>query len=252
MDDTAHASRSPNNGRPAAPPDDGGGAFWSYAPWIAVLAVIAIVAAAWSLLPLQQWLESFSQWVRSFGAAGALAFGLAYVVATLLLVPGAAMTIAGGIAFGWWSAPLVLVSATIGATLAFLTSRYFIHGRVCKLIQKRPRMNAIVEAVDEEGWVALALMRLSPVIPFNVQNYLLGVTNVAVPTYFASTFAGMLPGTLVGTYIGVLGRTASEGETSVLHWVFLGFGLAATVLVVVLISRKAREKLSAKGVGDAT
>lgn len=252
MDDTAQAKRSTQSARPAQNADRPANALWTYAPWIAVVAVVAVVAAAWSFLPLQQWLESLSQWVRSFGAAGVLAFALAYVIATLLLVPGAAMTIAGGIAFGWWSAPLVLVSATIGATLAFLTSRYFVHERVCRLIHTRPRMKAVVDAVDEEGWVALALMRLSPVIPFNVQNYLLGVTNVRVRTYFASTFAGMLPGTLLSTYIGVLGRTAGDGETSVLHWVFLGFGLAATVLVVVLISRKAREKLTAKGVGNAS
>lgn len=223
----------------------------AHGPWIAGVTAIGLIALAWTFFPLQAWLESYSQWVRGLGAGGVAAFALAYVLATLMLVPGAAMTIAGGLAFGWWSAPLVLISATLGATLAFLASRYFMHARVGRMIESRPRMNAIIEAVNEEGWVALTLMRLSPLIPFNVQNYLLGITNVSTGTYFASTITGMLPGTLLGTYVGVLGRQAAQGETSTLQWVFLACGLAATVLVVVLISRKARQKLAAKGVGDA-
>jgi uncharacterized membrane protein YdjX (TVP38/TMEM64 family) len=226
------------------------GDVWTYAPWIAVLLAIAVIAGAWTFLPLQNWMQAFSHWVTGYGAAGAVAFGLAYVLATLLLVPGAPMTIAGGVVFGWWGAPLVLVSATTGATLAFLVSRLFLRARLRSLIESRPGLKATVSAVDEEGWIALALMRLSPVIPFNVQNYLLGATHVATPTYFASTLAGMIPGTLLSTYIGMLGRAASEGGTSALQWIFLGLGLAATVAVVVLITAKAREKLVGKGMGE--
>jgi uncharacterized membrane protein YdjX (TVP38/TMEM64 family) len=226
------------------------GGLWTYAPWVAVLLAISVIAGAWTFLPLQNWMQAFSHWVTGYGAAGAAAFGLAYVLATLLLVPGAPMTIAGGVVFGWWGAPLVLVSATTGATLAFLVSRFFFRARLRNLIESRPGLKATVSAVDEEGWIALALMRLSPVIPFNVQNYLLGATHVATPTYFASTLAGMIPGTLLSTYIGMLGRAASEGGTSALQWTFLVLGLAATVAVVVLITAKAREKLVGKGMGE--
>ena len=233
-----------DDGATGATPDALG--LWAHAPWIVAIGVLSAIAIAWAFLPLQYWVQSFGAWVRSFGAAGALAFAAVYIVATLLLVPGAAMTIAGALAFGWWSLPLVLISATIGATLAFLASRYFFHGPVSRAIESRPRMAAIVEAVDEEKWLALTLLRLSPVIPFNVQNYLLGVTNVATGAYFASTLTGMLPGTLLGTYIGVLGRVAGEGEISLLQWGFLALGLAATLAVVVMISRRARQKLATR------
>lgn len=226
------------------------GDLWTYAPWIAVLLAISVIAGAWTFLPLQTWMQAFSRWVTGYGAAGALAFGLAYVVATLLLVPGAPMTLAGGVVFGWWGAPLVLVSATTGATLAFLVSRLFLRARLRRLIESRPGLKATAAAVDEEGWIALTLMRLSPMIPFNVQNYLLGATHVGTPTYFASTLAGMIPGTLLSTYIGVLGRAASEGGTSALQWTFLGLGLAATIAVVVLITVKAREKLAGRDRGE--
>lgn len=225
---------------------------WTWAPWLALLATVVILALAWSFLPPRDWLDRLSTWVTGLGPAGPIAFGLAYVVATLLLVPGAVMTIAGGLAFGWWSAPLVLLSATVGASLAFLISRRFIHARVERLVSKRPGARAVIDAVDDEGWKALALMRLSPVIPFNLQNYLLGVTNVRLTTFFISTLAGMVPGTLLSTYIGVLGRAAGRGETSALQWTFLAVGLAATLAVIVLISRKARRKLQAKGIGDET
>ncbi|MDB5596881.1 MAG: associated Golgi protein [Hyphomicrobiales bacterium] len=226
------------------------GGLWTFAPWVAVFLAILVIAGAWTVLPLQNWMQAFSHWVTGYGAAGAIAFGLAYILAMLLLVPGAPMTIAGAIVFGWWGAPLVLVSATTGATLAFLISRFFLRDRLRNLIESRPALKATVSAVDEEGWVALALIRLSPVIPFNVQNYLLGATKVATSTYFASTLAGMIPGTLLSTYLGVLGRAAGEGGTSALQWIFLGLGLAATVAVVVVITTKAREKLARKGMGD--
>ncbi|MDB5649041.1 MAG: associated Golgi protein [Hyphomicrobiales bacterium] len=238
-----HGDQSP----PATAASSGG---WVYAPWLAVLATIVIIAGAWAILPLQDWIHAFSRWVTGLGPAGALAFGLAYILATLLLVPGAPMTIAGGIAFGWWGAPLVLVAATIGATLAFLVGRFCLRARLRRLIGARPATRAVMEAVDEEGWVALTLLRLSPVIPFNVQNYLLGATQVAIPTFFVSTLFGMIPGTMLSIFIGIAGRAASNGETSALQWTFLALGLAATIAVVVLITRKARQKLDDNERGD--
>jgi uncharacterized membrane protein YdjX (TVP38/TMEM64 family) len=107
---------------------------------------------------------------------------------------------------------------------------------------------AVDNAVTEEGWKIVVLLRLSPLVPFNVQNYLFGITDIPFPHYFAATCVGIIPGTVLFVYLGALGNT-SAGR---LEWVFFGVGLLATVTVAVLVTRKAKERLAEAGVADRT
>lgn len=218
--------------------------------WLVTAGMLVAACAAWFLLPVDTWFRDFGVWARSLGVVGPIAFGFAFLLATLLVIPGTPLTIAGAVAFGWWAMPLVLLSATLGSVLAFVIARYLLRDRVRTAIDRRPAMRATVEAVGDGGWRLLTLMRISPLVPFNAQNYALGITDVRFPAFLVSTIVGMLPGTIVCVYLGVVGRAASGHAPT--QWITLGLGLAATVAAVEITRRRVQAKLRAGGAGART
>lgn len=217
--------------------------------WVPVAGLVGLIALgfAWLLLPLDEWLKQFSDWINSYGAAGVVGFAVFYAVSLLFLMPGAPMTIAAAIAYGWWAAPLALGAGLLSATLAFFISRYLLRERAEAYFEQRPKLRAVEAAVNDEGWKVVALVRLSPVIPFGVQNYFFGVTGVSLRTYLIVSAFAVLPGTFLDVYIGVLARTASRDGGAV-KWGLLIVGLIATILVMALVTVKARQKLREHGV----
>jgi uncharacterized membrane protein YdjX (TVP38/TMEM64 family) len=110
-------------------------------------------------------------------------------------------------------------------------------------------LEAIDQAVREEGWKIVVLLRLTPLVPFNIQNYALGVTDVGLLPYALGTFFGIMPGTALYVYLGAIGEAAARGETGgLLQILFLGMGLIMTIVVVVVIGRKAKAKLREVGI----
>jgi uncharacterized membrane protein YdjX (TVP38/TMEM64 family) len=217
--------------------------------WVPVAGLIGLIALgfAWLLLPLDEWLKQFSDWINSYGAAGVIGFAVFFAVALLLLMPGAPMTIAAAIAYGWWAVPLALGAGLVSATVAFLISRYLLRKRIEPYFEQRPKLRAVEAAVNDEGWKVVALVRLSPVIPFATQNYFFGVTGVPFRTYLIVSAFAVLPGTFLDVYIGILARTASQDGGPV-KWTLLIVGLIATVAVMILVTVKARAKLREHGV----
>ena len=218
--------------------------------WALCTVVIAALVAGWFLMPIEDWSDTFQAWIEGLGSFGWMLFVAVYVVGTVLLVPGSVLTFAAGLAFGLGIGfPLVVVSATIGATLAFLIARHLAYDKVESLIQDRPKFKAIQSAVGEGGWKVVAMLRLSPVLPFNLQNYFYGVTDLKLRDYVAATFVGIMPGTLVNVYVGAAGKAASGEGASTLEWSFLAIGLVATVVVAVIVTKKANARLKEYGVG---
>jgi uncharacterized membrane protein YdjX (TVP38/TMEM64 family) len=218
--------------------------------WIGPGALLVAVGIGWYVLPVGEWLNALRDWIVGLGFAGIVIFAAMYVVGAIVLAPEAVLTIAAGFAYGLWGLPIVLVAATIGASLAFLIARYVARDKVRRLLESRRNMAAIDKAVAEDGWKIVALLRLSPLIPFNLQNYLFGVTAIPFPHFVAATFAGIIPGAALYTYVGALGNAAGDGGPA--KWAFFGIGLLATVIVVILVTRKARAKLREAGVDNPT
>lgn len=215
--------------------------------WIAGTGALIALAVAWYFLPLEEWITAFDRWIRGLGLWGGLAFAGAYVLATVLVMPAWPLTVLAGLAWGVSVGfPLVLVSATLGATLAFLVSRYLLREQVRDRAGRYRIFQAIDRAISARGWRVVGLLRLSPVVPFNLQNYLYGITGIRFMHYVAATFVGMMPGTLMYVYFGAAGMAAVGGERSgggALKWSFFSAGLVATVAAAVMITRKAREEL---------
>ena len=128
--------------------------------------------------------------------AGAL-YCLLYVAVTGLSLPGAAvMTLAGGALFGLlWGTVLVSFASTVGATLAFLASRFLFRDSVSKHFGER--LKAIDEGMARDGWLYLLTLRLVPVFPFFVINLVMGLTAISTRTFYWVSQLGMLAGTLV-------------------------------------------------------
>jgi uncharacterized membrane protein YdjX (TVP38/TMEM64 family) len=208
-----------------------------------ILLVIAI-AIAWLLLPIHEWVQPIQSWIRGLGTLGVLTFTAMYIVAVILLAPAELMSITAGVIYGFWGIPLVIVAATIGAALAFLVSRYAVRDRVIKLVRNRPLLEAVDAAVKEESWKIVVLLRLNPLVPFNLQNYFFGATEIGFWPYAAATFIGIMPGATFYVYIGAIGGAATTmGGYGSAQAAILAVGLAATAIVLLIISRKAKAKL---------
>jgi uncharacterized membrane protein YdjX (TVP38/TMEM64 family) len=214
--------------------------------WLALAAIVTVTIAAWSLLPVEDWIFDFTRWIESLGAWAFVAFGVLYVVGTLLLAPGSVMSIAAGVAFGLWGVPLVLLFATTGAAAAFLVARFVARDTVEQALEGHPNFKAVGKAIDDEGWKVVGLLRLSPPVPFAVTNYFFGVTNVGFVPFVITTLLGIVPATLVYVNLGAMGHAAGTGQGNhALRWILLGVGLIATIVAGMLVTRKAKEKLRA-------
>lgn len=221
-------------------------------------ALIAIglgaIIIATRMLPIAGWLEVFSSWVGDLGVVGMVLFALVYAVATVLMVPGSLLTLAGGAVFGLLPGFVtILHGATLGAALSFLVSRFVARKRVERWVQQKPSFGVIDKAVAKQGWKIVFLTRLSPVFPFNFQNYAYGLTSVAFSHYLLATWIGMIPGTFLYVYFGTLGRSGLEAASGAqsaetLKIVLQVVGLIATLVVTILITRTAKKALREAGV----
>ena len=215
---------------------------------IMLIAIVIALFLAMKFLPVRDWLRNFNDWVGQMGVAGIFIFIGVYAVATVLLAPGAILTIGAGFAFGLWKGFLaVSAGSTLGAALAFLVARFIARDRVEAIAKGNEKFRKIDHAIGKQGAKLVFLLRLSPVIPFNLSNYLYGLTGVKVWPYVLASWLGMMPGTLLYVYIGTAGKaavSAAAGGEAMKHgwqyWTFMSVGLAATIVVTIWVTKIAR------------
>ena len=213
--------------------------------WISIAVLLASLAFLMRILPMERALGLLRNGIEGLGMGGPLALGALYVLATLLFIPGSLLTLASGALYGLALGTVVVsLSSTAGAALAFLIARYVARERVRQLIERSPGLAAVDEAIGQQGWKIVALLRLSPAVPFNLQNYLYGVTAIRFWPCVLVSWATMLPGTFMYVYIGSLGHSFTAGEqTSPAEWALRGAGLLATAIVTIFIARLARHAI---------
>ncbi|MDJ0625003.1 MAG: TVP38/TMEM64 family protein [Candidatus Caenarcaniphilales bacterium] len=199
------------------------------------------------LLNILRWIEELRYW-------GPIIFIGIYILASVLFVPGTLLTLGAGVLFGIaFGSIYVSIAATLGATAAFLVGRYLTRNLVAEKFEKNSTFQAINNAVAEEGWKIVSLIRLSPLFPFNLSNYLLGLTKVNLRDYFFGSWIGMIPGTIMYVYLGSLaGDIASiatgmnERSKTPIEWTLYLIGLLATVTVTIYVTKIAKRALSSK------
>lgn len=212
----------------------------------------ALLVAVVRYYHLDALLRAALSWIAGHGLLGALVYALLYILACVLFIPGSLITLGAGAIYGVVKGTaLVSISSTLGATAAFLVGRFLAREWVARKVAGNPKFAAIDRAVAREGWKIVGLVRLSPVFPFNLLNYALGLTGVSLRHYFFASWIGMFPGTVLYVYLGSLAGDlarlgAGERSRTPAEWAFFLVGLAATVAVTLFVTRLARRALQDK------
>jgi len=222
--------------------------------WLKVALVLVLLVALGLFLifaPWADWLGSLLEFVDRFGPWGPVILGELYIACTILLVPGSVLTLGAGLLFNLWKGVVtVSIASTIGATAAFLYGNTLLRGWVEKRISDYKIFGAIDRAIAKRGWVIVLLLRLSPVIPFNLLNYALGLTQIGVIPYMLASWIGMLPATVVYVYIGSLvpniGAIVSGNyDKGIGPIILFVVGLIATIAALVIITWFAKREITA-------
>lgn len=215
---------------------------------VAALLAAAIVAGL-AFLPAGEYLTRFLDWVDSMGVWGPVLLIAAYIVACVLFLPGAILTLGAGFLFGVVRGTVaVSIGSVLGATAAFLVGRTLLRGAIEGKVANHPKFAAIDRAIGKQGFKIVLLLRLSPVFPFNLLNYAFGLTKVRLGHYVLASWIGMLPGTLMYVYLGsalknlaeVASGTTEDGNARTAYFVA---GLVMTIVATVVITRVARKAL---------
>jgi len=218
---------------------------------IALTAIVIALFLVMKFLPVREWLTNFNDCVGQIGAVGIFVFVVVYAVATILLAPGSILTIGAGFAFGLWKGfAAVSAGSTLGAASAFLVARFAARDKIERIAQRNEKFCRIDNAIGKQGPKLIFLLRLSPIIPFNLSNYFYGLTAVKFWSYVLASWIGMMPGTFLYVYIGTAGKAAASaaaGSEVMKHgwqyWTFLSVGLVATIIVTIWVTKIARNAL---------
>lgn len=219
---------------------------WQLWLWPALLVVLAV--GIW-MLPWQGWVTPLRVWVESHGATGWLVFVLVYAVVVMLPLPAAAMSVVGGLAFGWWGLPLSLVGSLVGAIPPWWATQRWLRGPMLRRFGG-PRVMAADTAVRDNAFLFVMLLRITPILPFTVQNYLLGLTSVRFVPYATATILGLAPGTLAMVWIGEMGGLTAQGADTARLMVAGGGLLLFGAFILILGKRAAAELRRAGFYGD--
>ncbi|CAM6110764.1 unnamed protein product [Calypogeia fissa] len=200
---------------------------------------------------LNEFLIQFSDFLEGYGPAGYGLFVLVYAGLELLAIPAIPLTMSAGLLFGAAIGTIIVsIAGTIAATGAFLISRYLARDRILALAKGNKKFMAIDKAIGDDGFRVVTLLRLSPLLPFSLGNYLYGLTSVKLGPYVLGSWLGMLPGSWAYVSAGALSRSfiiQSENEPifsgSPEQWWTLGLGIAATVFAATYVTRLAKEAL---------
>lgn len=208
-----------------------------------VLLVFAGAAAAYWAFDGVITAEALEAKIASLGVWAPVGFVLLYAIATVAMVPGSIFDLAGGALFGpYFGSALNLAGGSLGASLAFLVARYIARDWVEARAGRRTK--SIVKSVDADGWQFVAFVRLVPIFPYNVMNYLLGLTHIPFAQYLFATLVFMAPSTFIYTWIGVAGREAIAGDANNLRYALLALGLLAVMLMVPRFYKRMRRTRS--------
>jgi uncharacterized membrane protein YdjX (TVP38/TMEM64 family) len=217
---------------------------------IIVLLLVVACAALATLLPVKAMLEGTLEWTAAHRQTAWVLFIVIYVVATVLLVPGLILTLAGGAIFGFaYGVALVSLSSVLAATVAFFLGRTIAHQWVSARIDAWPKFHALNRALAERGFWIVLLTRLSPAFPFVLLNYAYGITRVRLTHYVLGSWLGMFPATVTYVYAGstaadLAQALAGHASLGAGRWVLAGVGLIATIAATLLVARRASRNLN--------
>lgn len=224
---------------------------WGSALRIALLlSLFTAVIVACFTLPVEQILKDFLLWVeKDLGPWGPLMLAVAYIPLTILAVPASILTLGGGYLFGLPVGFLAdSIGATVGAGAAFLLGRTIGRPFVVSKLKDYPQFQSVAVAIHRSGFKIVLLLRLVPLLPFNMLNYILSVTPVPIGHYMLASWIGMMPITLALVYVGTTLKDLSDvthgwSEFSTTRWILLVTGFLVSGILIFCVTKVAKAAL---------
>ena len=196
-------------------------------------AIIVLIAGSKANIKI----ENVQDTIKSLGILAPVLFIAVYAVSPMFFVPIIPLSITGGILFG----PILgtvysVIGATIGGCLAFLAGRYLMKDFIDKKLSFKNTF--MKQRSESDGWRFVIIARITPIFPFGAQNYLFGVTNISLRTFFWASFIGLLPGTFAYVYLGYAGINILEGDNKSFYFIIAAFVVLAIITLFPYIFRK--------------
>ena len=208
---------------------------------IALLAVVVTIIILSQVFDVGEKLGQLRGWINSLGPLGTVAFIFIYAAATVAALPGSVFSVIAAALFGpFLGVGVVIVGATLGASLAFLVSRYFARKSIEGWLAGNEKFRKLDDLTEKHGDIIVAITRLVPIFPFNLLNYGFGLTKVYFRTYVMWSAVCMLPGTI----LYVVGSAAilealAQGRVP---WILVVI-VAMILAIIILLTRHARRRL---------
>lgn len=219
------------------------------------LGLLVLVAAVAAISTFSRWespLERLILWLRGLGVSGVVLLALVYVPLATCMLPTWPLTWSAGFIFGMVPGSIgASIGGTLGALAGFAIGRFVARDFVHDRLGRRPLVAALLAAVEQEGFKIVLLSRLSPAFPYNVLNYLFGVTDLPWRTFLAASWLGMLPITVLHVYMGTAIKNVADLVQGRAHApsgaarAMLVVGIVATFLVTIVLTQTARRSLDA-------
>jgi len=166
--------------------------------------------------------------------------GVEFAVTLVGFVPGVLLGLAAGAIYGVTAGFLAsAVGILAGAVVAFALSRSMLRPWIGLMLGRHQRLSRLDGMIAKDGWRIVALLRISPVMPFSITSYALGFSGISMRDYFLGTLASMPPllGYVVLGALGGMGMKATTQSGSDVHMLLLGLGAAATLALTIHLSR---------------
>jgi uncharacterized membrane protein YdjX (TVP38/TMEM64 family) len=200
-----------------------------------LIGCLVTTALAMILLPVGKILFSLFEAARGSGPWGPLILAAAYIPACLFLVPGMILTLAAGYLFGVAGGALTAwIGGTVGAACAFIAGRILARELVVAGMTSNPKRTARDRAITEHGFKFTLLLRLTPLVPYNLSNYLLGLSGISFGQFCLGSFIGLIPATLMYAYLGTVLEEVAETGGADLQLAGSRFALFAVAAIVII------------------
>jgi uncharacterized membrane protein YdjX (TVP38/TMEM64 family) len=199
--------------------------------------VLGLIALNW-YFPFKDYLQAAVEWSQAQGQWGAIFFFLLFVICVVFFIPIAGLIMMAGTIYGFWQGYLLVASAGMASIiLTYGLGKRLWRDRVELLRHRNPRFEAIFEAITKHGAILVFLIRLNPLLPYSLLNYLFTIPKLDFRRYLLSSLLGMTPDILLYLYIGRMGQhwlDDSKGLT-IWNWLILGTAILTTVMAAMII-----------------
>ena len=199
-----------------------------------LIGCLVTIAVAMILLPVSNILFSLFETARAMGAWGPPLIAAAYIPACLFLVPGMILALASGYLFGMAAGALAAgLGSTVGAAAAFVAGRVLARELVVAGMASNPKRTATDRVIAEHGFKFTMLLRLTPLVPFNLLNYVLGMSGISLGQFVLGSWIGVIPVTLMYVYLGTVLKEIEETGGANLQ--IAGSQIAPVIFVLIAI-----------------